>query len=102
MNYGKITVFDKLESKSGWLIVDKLTVEAFETEEILIFIGVTDSVEILDEELAQKLLYIDSNESINEEFGVIPKKIIETKKNELIGKHKNRIENKNMKLKQIS
>lgn len=97
MNYGKITVFDKLESKSGWLIVDKLTVEAFETEEILIFTGVTDLGEILDEELAQKLLYIDSNESMNEKFGVIPKKIIETKKNDLIGKHKNRIEKKNMK-----
>ncbi|WP_316136776.1 hypothetical protein [Clostridium sp.] len=63
-------------------------------------------LENFDEELAQKLLYIDSYESMNEEFGVIPKKIIETKKNDLIGKHKNRIEKKNMKfflmMKQIS
>lgn len=96
-NNGKITVFDNLKNKSGWLIVDKMTVDAFETEEILIFTGVNDDGQILDEELAQKLLYIEAIETSSVKFDAIPKNIIELKKNELVQKHKARIESKNMK-----
>lgn len=63
-NHGKITVFDNLQKKSGWLIVDKLTVDAFETEESLVFTGVTDDSQVLDEDLSKKLLYIGAKERI--------------------------------------
>lgn len=94
---GKITFYEKLKSKSGWLVIDKLSVEAFEKEERLIFNGVSDKGEILDEELSNKLLYIESVESKNRVINSLPKEIIEERKKLLLAKHKTEIESKNMK-----
>lgn len=93
---GKITFYENLQSKSGWLVVDKLSVEAFEKEERLIFNGVSDMGEMLDEELSNKLLYIEALESKNRVINSLPKDIIEERKKLLIAKHKAEIESKNM------
>lgn len=93
---GKITFYENLKSKSGWLVVDKLSVETFEREERLIFNGVSDMGEILDEELSNKLLYIEALESKNRAINSLPKHIIEERKKILLSKHKSEIESKNM------
>lgn len=45
-----------MPSKSGWLIADKLTSEAFEIQEHLLLTCVADDGTVIDEELAAKLL----------------------------------------------
>ncbi|MDP9729679.1 SNF2-related protein [Alicyclobacillus tolerans] len=52
---GLISTVQELKGKSGWLSVAELTVESFELEEFLIFAGVTDAGEIVDEETCLKL-----------------------------------------------
>ncbi|CCQ98164.1 Helicase domain protein [[Clostridium] ultunense Esp] len=51
----KITFFEEMKTKSGWLIADKLTSEAFEIQEHLLLTCVADDGTALDEELAAKL-----------------------------------------------
>ncbi len=53
-----VSILKPLIGKSGWLELSKLTVESLETEERLIFTVVTDTGEVLDDELCQKLLLL--------------------------------------------
>lgn len=52
----KISVIEPLVGQSGWMEVSKLTVEAVEVDEFLVFAARTDHDQILDEEICRKLL----------------------------------------------
>jgi len=52
----QITFFEEMKSKSGWLIADKLTSEAFEIQEHLLLTCMAGDGTLIDEELAAKLL----------------------------------------------
>jgi superfamily II DNA or RNA helicase len=55
-NDRKISMLKPLIGTSGWLRLDKLTVESDATEEFLLFTAVSDAGANLDQELAQRLL----------------------------------------------
>ena len=57
--YGsKISILESLVGQSGWLELSKLTVEALNTDEFLIFAAQTDGGRALDEEICGKLLHL--------------------------------------------
>lgn len=62
LDYGKhgtrISIVEKLRGKCGWLTLVRLEVTAFETTEALLFSGLTDDGEWLDQEACEKLLTI--------------------------------------------
>lgn len=62
LDYGKhgtrISVVEKLRGKSGWLTLVRLEVTAFETTEALLFSGLTDDGQVLDQETCEKLMAI--------------------------------------------
>lgn len=96
-NYkGKISFFENLQVRSGWLRIDKLAVESFEKEEILILSAVTDAGEILDEELSRKLLDLSANEAIVGEQAIFPDSLLHQRKNEQVGQITHQIELKNL------
>ena len=43
---------------SGWIELAKLTVEALDTEEFLIFVAITDAGDVLDQEVCEKLMLL--------------------------------------------
>ena len=61
-DYGKhgarVSVVEKLRGKSGWLTLARLEVTAFETTEALLFSGLTDDGQVLDQETCEKLMAI--------------------------------------------
>ena len=54
----KISILEPLVGQSGWLELSKLTVEALNTDEFLIFAAQTDGGLALDEEICGKLLLL--------------------------------------------
>jgi len=54
----RVSVIEKLRGKSGWLTLARLEVTAFETTEALLFSGLTDDGQILDQETCEKLMAI--------------------------------------------
>ena len=54
----RITVVDRLRGKSGWLTLVLLNVTSLDTTEALLFSGLTDDGESLDQETCEKLLTI--------------------------------------------
>ncbi len=52
----KISVIEQLHGKSGWLALDLLTITSFQTEEHLIFTGLTQSGTPIDQEACEKML----------------------------------------------
>ncbi|MNX82392.1 RNA polymerase-associated protein RapA [compost metagenome] len=54
----RLSALEPFRGKSGWLSLSKLTVSAFETEEILVLAAVTEDGEALDEDLCRKLLRV--------------------------------------------
>jgi superfamily II DNA or RNA helicase len=61
----KISVIEPLVGQSGWLEVSKLTVEAVEVDEFLVFAACTDHNQILDEEICRKLLTLPARTKEN-------------------------------------
>jgi adenine-specific DNA-methyltransferase len=57
----KISVIESLVGQSGWLEVTKLTVNAVETDDFLIFAAQTDHNQQLDEEICEKLLSLPAS-----------------------------------------
>lgn len=54
---GKVSIVEPLLGKSGWLTLSQFSVEALDQgEDYLLFAGVTDAGEVLDEETAKRLL----------------------------------------------
>ncbi len=58
----KISILEPLVGQSGWLELSKLTVEALNTDEFLIFAARTESGKVLDEEICGKLLLLPGQE----------------------------------------
>ncbi|ANG62603.1 ATP-dependent helicase [Marinobacterium aestuarii] len=56
----KISLVEKLIDKSGWLRLDRLQVTAFETTDTLLFSGLTDDGQLLDQEACEKLMAIEA------------------------------------------
>lgn len=54
----RISVIEELRGKSGWLTLARLEVTAFETTEALLFSGLTDDGQVLDQEVCEKLMSI--------------------------------------------
>ncbi len=60
--YGsRISVIEQLRDKSGWLMLVRLAITAFETTETLIFSGCTDDGQLLDQDICEKLLNIPAH-----------------------------------------
>lgn len=62
LDYGKhgarVSVIERLRGMSGWLTLARLEVTAFETTEALLFSGLTDDGQALDQEACEKLMAI--------------------------------------------
>jgi len=54
-NPTKISVIENLKGMSGWLTLSKLKISSFESEEYLLFSGMNDAGENLDQETIEKL-----------------------------------------------
>jgi superfamily II DNA/RNA helicase len=54
----RVSVIEKLRGKSGWLTLVRLEITAFETTEALLFSGLTDDGQVLDQETCEKLMAI--------------------------------------------
>ncbi len=54
----RVSVVEKLRGKSGWLTLARVEVTAFETTEALLFSGLTDEGQVLDQEACEKLMSI--------------------------------------------
>ncbi len=52
----RVSVIERLRGKSGWLTLARLEVTAFETTEALLFSGLTDDGQVLDQETCEKLM----------------------------------------------
>jgi prophage maintenance system killer protein len=52
---GRITAIEALKGQSGWLTLQRLTVESFEREEFLLFSAFSDAGQSLDQETCEKL-----------------------------------------------
>lgn len=51
----KVAIAEQLQGKSGWLILKLLTVRSLQTDQYMVFTGITDDLKILDGESCQKL-----------------------------------------------
>jgi len=62
LDYGKhgarVSVIERLRGMSGWLTLVRLEITAFETTEALLFSGLTDDGQVLDQEACEKLMAI--------------------------------------------
>lgn len=62
LDYGKhgarVSVIERLRGMSGWLTLVRLEITAFETTEALLFSGITDDGQVLDQETCEKLMAI--------------------------------------------
>lgn len=54
----RVSVIEELRGKSGWLTLARLEVTAFETTEALLFSGLTDDGQVLDQETCERLMAI--------------------------------------------
>lgn len=52
----RVSVVERLRGQSGWLTLARLEVNAFETTEVLLFSGLTDQGEPLDQNTCEKLM----------------------------------------------
>lgn len=65
----KVTVAEQLQGKSGWLTLNLLTIRSFQTDQYMVFTGITDDNEIIDNEPCQKLFNLPGQlNSINHGF----------------------------------
>ncbi|WP_290536736.1 SNF2-related protein [Alcanivorax sp.] len=73
----KISLVERLVGKSGWLRLDKLQVTAFETTEALLFSGMTDDGQSLDQEICEKLMAIEAKDAAVKTEAVPPGRLSE-------------------------
>ena len=59
----KIALIERLKGHSGWLILQRLVIESFETEEYLLFSGFDDGGRPLDQETCEKLFHCQGTAS---------------------------------------
>lgn len=54
----RVTEIERLRGMSGWLTLARLEVTAFDTTEVLLFSGLTDDGQVLDQEACEKIMAI--------------------------------------------
>ena len=54
----KVSLVEKLVGQSGWLRLDRLQVTSFDTTDTLLFSGLTDNGQLLDQEACEKLMSV--------------------------------------------
>lgn len=57
----KIFVLEELVGQSGWLVATSLTISALETEDYILFAGVTDSGRVLEAEQVRRFFSLEAN-----------------------------------------
>lgn len=55
----KLSVVESLKGESGWMTLEKLTIDAFEREEYLLLSGYTDAGASVDQEVLEKIFLCD-------------------------------------------
>lgn len=88
----KISALEALIGKSGWLEVNRLSINTFEEEEFLLVLAKTDDGSVIDSEIASKFFslpasIIKQNISSDDSF-------LQNQKEELIKKHLQDVENR--------
>lgn len=58
-----ISILDRLVGKSGWLVLEGMTVSSFDVEDMLLFAGMTDDGQAVDPEQCQRLFSLNAVES---------------------------------------
>lgn len=58
----KVSVLEKYKGQQGWLILNKLKIESYAKEEYLLFTGISDDGESLDQETLAKLFKLEAKE----------------------------------------
>lgn len=80
LDYGKhgarVSVIERLRGMSGWLTLTRLEVTAFETTETLLFSGLTDDGQLLDQETCEKLMAIPAASKPTPLETVIPEALL--------------------------
>lgn len=66
-----ISVLDPLRGRRGWLVVQQLTVSAFETEDHILFGGLADDGSTLDDEQCKRLLTLPASVIPAENIGLV-------------------------------
>lgn len=61
----KISVIENLKGRSGWLNLVKLDITTLETHEYLLFSGLTDDGQVLDQETCEKLFNVATKQVLN-------------------------------------
>ena len=92
----KISFYENLKSKSGWLLVDKVSFEAYEKEEYLLFTAVSDEGEVFDEQMSKKLMDLPAKTKENIECEGYSNSIINRQK-DLIEQFTHEMGHRNMK-----
>lgn len=72
----KISLVEGLLGKSGWLRLDRLQVTAFETTDALLFSGLTEYGQVLDQEACEKLMGIEAKGLPGALHGAPPSELI--------------------------
>jgi len=67
----KIAIAEQLQGKSGWLTLTLLTIKSLQTDQYLIFTGLTEDDQILDDEICQKFFSLPGNSS-NQKLQLTP------------------------------
>lgn len=60
----RISVIESLKGKSGYLTLTKLTIDSYEKEEYLLFNGITDDNQQIDQEICEKLFQFIGKEEL--------------------------------------
>ncbi|WP_371374864.1 SNF2-related protein [Thalassotalea aquiviva] len=78
----KVSVAEQLQGQSGWLSLNLLRIEAFQTEEYLVFTGMTDRGQLIDGEACKKLFNVGSK-SVEEVSVSVPERLLENQTRQL-------------------
>ena len=81
----KVSVAEQLQEQSGWISLNLLRIEAFQTEEHLVFTGMTDKGQPIDGEACKKLFNVGSK-SIDEVNATVPERLLENQSRQLDAK----------------
>ena len=81
----KVSVADQLKGQSGWLSLNLLSIDAFQTEQHLVFTGITDKGQLIDGEACKKLFNV-SGRNHSDFTSTIPEKLIDNQTRQLDAK----------------
>lgn len=81
----KVSVAEQLKGQSGWLSLNLLSIDAFQTEEHLIFTGITDKGQMIDGEACKKLFNV-GGQHYNDVTSIAPAQLAENQARQLDAK----------------